>query len=46
METVWTPETSVYSNETTWCYIPAGSNLQESLHPLMASEEEYVSHLF
>jgi hypothetical protein len=28
MEAVGTTETSVYSNETTWRYIPEGSNLQ------------------
>jgi hypothetical protein len=30
MEAVRTSETSVYSNETTLCYIPEGSNLQNN----------------
>jgi len=28
MEAVCTTETLVYCNETTWCYIPEGSDLQ------------------
>jgi hypothetical protein len=28
MEAVRTSEKSVYSKETTWCYIPEGSHLQ------------------
>jgi hypothetical protein len=31
MEAVHTSETSVYSNEATWLYIPEGSHLQVSL---------------
>jgi hypothetical protein len=31
MEAVHTSETSVYSNDTTWHYIPEGFNLYEVL---------------
>jgi hypothetical protein len=38
MEAVHTSETLVYFNETTWCYIPEGCNLQAGLVSLISRE--------
>jgi hypothetical protein len=42
MEAVCTSETSVSSNETTWCYIPEGSHLHTHHHENLVS---HINHL-